>query len=53
MRHGQRQAHWPTIGAGLIVVLALTLAQGGAGEVLYNGIELPAEWPPQIAKLTR
>ena len=53
MRHGQPQAQWLTIGAGLIGVLALTLAQGGAGEVLYNGIELPAEWPPQIAKLTR
>src|SRR5690606_9766259 len=25
----------------------------GAGEVLYNGIELPAEWPPEYDPLAR
>lgn len=32
------------------IVLPLSVS---AGEVLYNGIVLPDEWPPQIKKLTR
>ncbi len=35
-------------------LLALTAAAGvQAGEVLYNGIELPEQWPPPDQKLTR
>ena len=30
-----------------------TMGIGRAGEVLYNGIVLPDEWPPKIEKLTR
>ncbi len=32
--------------------LAVSLS-AWAGEVLYNGIELPDDWPPRIKKLTR
>ncbi|MCX6621647.1 MAG: hypothetical protein NTY38_11345, partial [Acidobacteria bacterium] len=30
----------------------LACAVSGAGETLYNGIRLPAEWPPRIQQLT-
>lgn len=39
-----------------VVVAAAWLAVSlsvQAGEVLYNGIELPANWPPRIERLTR
>jgi hypothetical protein len=35
-----------------IAVLTLSLS-ALAGETLYNGIELPDSWPPEIEKLTR
>lgn len=34
----------------IVFLLNLTV---GAGELLYNGIELPDEWPPHVEKLTR
>ncbi|MBN2508278.1 MAG: sulfatase-like hydrolase/transferase [Verrucomicrobia bacterium] len=46
----------PAGGLILVPVLALVLAGPGrleAGEVLYNGIELPQSWPPRVAKLSR
>ena len=37
---------------GIVFSALGSLAGGaGAGEVLYNGIELPAEWPPHIVSL--
>ncbi|MHC5161771.1 MAG: hypothetical protein ACYSO4_01420 [Planctomycetota bacterium] len=33
------------------LLLALT-SLGSAGEILYNGIELPEQWPPRYPKLT-
>ena len=36
----------------LVVLLALT-SFVGAGERLYNGIDLPDQWPPRYEKLTR
>jgi len=38
--------------AAIAVWLAASLS-ARAGEVLYNGIELPDDWPPRIKKLTR
>jgi len=35
-----------------VIVFLLTFSVG-AGEVLYNGIELPDEWPPHVETLTR
>ena len=32
-------------------VFALFVSVGTAGEVLYNGIELPDEWPPKMESL--
>ena len=40
---------WVVAGA---VALAVA-ASARAAETLYNGIVLPAEWPPRAAKLTR
>jgi len=37
----------------LVAVCAITQSHLLAGEVLYNGITLPDEWPPRIAELTR
>ena len=40
----------------LVIVLcatALTAAAEGVGELLYNGIEIPDEWSPARAELTR
>jgi len=37
----------------VVVMLMLVTANGGAGEMLYNGIELPAVWPPRAERLTR
>ena len=54
--HETRRMH--VMAAVGLVAVALTMAlQGGvavdAGETLYNGIVLPATWPPRMAKLTR
>jgi len=38
--------------AAVAVWLAASLS-AWAGEVLYNGIELPDDWPPRTKKLTR
>ncbi len=36
------------------VLLAMVcVMDASAAELLYNGIQLPAEWPPRVAKLTR
>lgn len=29
-----------------------TFAQGNSGELLYNGIRLPEQWPPRYAEPT-
>ena len=40
--------------ATLVFVGLLTLSGlASAGETLYNGIELPDEWPPEYPKITR
>jgi hypothetical protein len=44
--------NWKTLILIFMVLLALT-SLGSAGEILYNGIELPDQWPPQKDKLTR
>jgi len=36
--------------AAVAAIMGITSA--AAGEVLYNGIELPAVWPPQIGRVT-
>ncbi|MCX6621554.1 MAG: hypothetical protein NTY38_10830, partial [Acidobacteria bacterium] len=38
--------------ARIVPALLLWLGIASAGEVLYNGIELPAVWPPRPAALT-
>lgn len=38
---------------GIIALLIACRTVVGAGEVLYNGIELPAGWPPAHGELTR
>lgn len=35
----------------LLVLFGMSAAQGG--EVLYNGIELPDEWPPRDVRFER
>ncbi len=35
------------------VCAAVTASQGWAGEVLYNGIELPGQWPPEYDRNPR
>ena len=35
------------------LALADTSAAAGGGEVLYNGIRLPQQWPPRLEKLDR
>lgn len=42
--------YWPS--ASLLLVILMATA-GSAGEVLYNGIQLPDKWPPKVAALTR
>lgn len=37
--------------ACLALVVSSMLAQRAGGETLYNGIELPATWPPRLAAL--
>ena len=37
----------------LVVAQSIGVSTVNAGERLYNGIELPAQWPPRRAKLTR
>ena len=39
--------------AAAMVLLAGGAAAAGDGELLHNGIRLPAEWPPRDRKLTR
>lgn len=46
---GRRSARWVVVCA-LVVWLS---SPAGAGEVLYNGIELPGVWPPRAGKLAR
>ena len=46
-----RAVTWPL--ATAIAILMVSCGVVGAGETLYNGIVLPDEWPPRIAKLTR
>lgn len=36
-----------------IAVMVVTTFTGKAGEVLYNGIVLPDDWPPKIKELSR
>ena len=36
-----------------ILVLTTHIADLTGGELLYNGIELPDQWPPRIEQLTR
>ncbi len=36
-----------------VTACLINLGAARAGETLYNGIVLPDEWPPKIAKLTR
>ena len=44
---------WTRNAVAAFAASAVVSALGWAGEILYNGIELPDEWPPQIEKLTR
>ena len=37
----------------LVFILSVSLGRAEAGEVLYNGIELPEVWPPRSEKVTR
>ena len=37
----------------LSMVLSALTGRANAGEILYNGIVLPEEWPPQYEKITR
>jgi hypothetical protein len=47
----------PGIAAAVLAATSLSPAEGpeepGMGETLYNGIRLPAPWPPRAEKLTR
>ena len=43
---------WVLLAAACTVLTSLT-SRGRTGEVLYNGIELPAPWPPRSETLTR
>jgi len=36
---------------GAICLISVFAADSSAGEVLYNGIELPDEWPPKLERL--
>jgi len=44
--------NWKVLMVLSITLLALT-SLGSAGEILYTGIELPEQWPPQYDKITR
>ena len=44
--------NWKVLMVISITLLALT-SLGSAGEILYNGIELPEQWPPKYDKITR
>ena len=44
--------NWKVLMVISITLLALT-SLGSAGEILYNGIELPEQWPPDYGELTR
>jgi len=37
----------------IMLFFVVLVRPAAAGEVLYNGIELPDSWPPQIGELTR
>ena len=50
-RHHFRLTFAPVLCA-LMTVLAALPAASSAGEVLYNGIELPDVWPPKLRELT-
>ena len=41
----------PTCVSWLGLVLALNLGAAEQGEVLYNGIQLPKQWPPRIRQI--
>jgi len=47
------EGNWPKQTVWCSVLLAVSLVPSMAAETLYNGIELPEPWPPQIDKLTR
>jgi hypothetical protein len=40
------------LGAALVALAAFVPAMARARETLYNGIELPDQWPPQIERFT-
>ncbi|MHC4238133.1 MAG: hypothetical protein ACYSSM_07850 [Planctomycetota bacterium] len=44
--------NWKVLMVISITLLALT-SLVSAGEILYNGIELPEQWPPKYDKITR
>jgi hypothetical protein len=49
---GNNMKNWKVLILSFMVLLALTFV-AGAGETLYNGIELPDQWPPKYDKTTR
>jgi hypothetical protein len=48
----RRQFLTSAAGLGLTLLPANFLRAGEAGQTLYNGIRLPATWPPRVDKLT-
>ncbi|MHC4238021.1 MAG: hypothetical protein ACYSSM_07275 [Planctomycetota bacterium] len=44
--------NWKVLMVISITLLALT-SLGSAGEILYNGIELPEQWPPDYGAISR